>query len=84
MDKLLIPVWQKILVNLNEKDNQIMWGLMTNTGVSYDSIQDNIKKLEKQELVKTKKNGRTRTITITKKGKEVAESLKVGLKEKKA
>lgn len=72
--QLKILTWQKILIDLLE-ENKIITKIALNIGTTNAACYKNIKLLEKEKLVTTKKTGRIKTISITAKGRGIAQAL---------
>jgi len=81
MDNKKRIVWysavaRKILIGLIDTPNGYSLRLSHKLNITYCSIVKVRNILEKEKLIKTKKNGRIRTIELTPKGKLVALKLK--------
>jgi len=72
--KLILLVWQKILINLTSEKN--ISRIAKEINVANATCYQNLALLEKEKLITSKRTGRNKIITITEKGKKIAEALR--------
>lgn len=69
------PFWMRVLRYLNRYDSVIKTNIAKELDVTYSHIVKLCNELEREKLVASKKDGRTMIITLTPKGKSLAEDI---------
>lgn len=73
---LTIPNWQKIIIEIRESLCKSKTKLSRKTGMCYTQLILILKTLEQKEIIISKKNGRSITIELSKKGESIADSIR--------
>ena len=73
---IFLPVWCTTMTELDNNPKINMAQLVQKQKITYCYIVAIINELEKNQWITTQKKGRTRTIKLTKKGKQIAQTLK--------
>lgn len=71
----LFPLWMKVLRYLNRYDSVIKTVIAKELDVTYSHIVKLCNELEREKLIVSEKDGRTMIVSLTPKGKLLAEDI---------